>query len=206
MMDRAAIAAIAALLVCACATLDREECVHADWRLIGYEDAAQGRSAAYLAKHRRACAEHQVRPDMDAYLLGHGEGLAQYCRPAKAYRLGRSGSPYPEVCPTHLKSDLLSAYRDGKDIYELEQGIKRTHARKNEKLQQLAGLKQQFQDKESELIAKDTAVTRRLQLLSELRDLSKTQDAIEVEIHELEMERARLQQRLDRIRKDVPYG
>jgi hypothetical protein len=203
---RAGLALIGTAMLSACATLDREECINADWRLIGYEDGAQGRSTAYLGNHREACAEHRVRPDMDAYLQGHEEGLAPYCRPAKAYRLGRSGGHYPGVCPTHLRPELLSAYQDGKDIYELEHRIKRAHARKNKKTQQLAGLKQQFKDKETELIAKGTAVTRRLQLLSELRDLSKTQGTIEAEIHEIEMQRTRLRQRLDLIKKDVPYG
>jgi len=203
---RAGLALIGTLILSACATLDRDECINADWRLIGYEDGAQGRPTAHLGNHREACAEYQVRPDMDTYLQGREEGLTQYCRPAKAYRLGRSGSHYPAVCPAHLEPELLSAYRDGKDIYDLEHRIKRALARKNKKTQQLAGLTQQFKDKETELIAEGIGVPRRLQLLSELRDLSKTKGTIEAEIDEIEVERVRLRRRLERLKKDVPYG
>lgn len=44
------------VLLAACATLDREECVHADWYAIGLED------------HRRACAKHYVAPNTERYL------------------------------------------------------------------------------------------------------------------------------------------
>ena len=36
-----------------CATLDKDECMLADWRLIGYEDGVAGKSAAAVGEYRK---------------------------------------------------------------------------------------------------------------------------------------------------------
>ena len=79
-----------------CAGMDREECRTADWRAIGYEDGVQGQSAAYFGTRRKACAEHGITADFDAYLAGRAAGLAHFCRPQNGYQLGVQGHP-PET-------------------------------------------------------------------------------------------------------------
>ena len=53
-------------LVLGCASLDKNECLHADWYAIGLEDGARGRALERLGDHRRACAKHSVTPDAAA--------------------------------------------------------------------------------------------------------------------------------------------
>ena len=63
------------LLVSGCASLDKDECLHANWYAIGLEDGARGRSVERLGDHRRACAKHNVAPSAERYVAGRNEGL-----------------------------------------------------------------------------------------------------------------------------------
>ncbi len=45
-----------------CASLDRDECVNADWYAIGLEDGA--------------CAKHNIAPNSERYLAGRNDGPA----------------------------------------------------------------------------------------------------------------------------------
>ena len=65
---------IGLLLITGCASLDKQECRLADWRMIGYEDGAAGRSGTRIGDHRAACAQHGVIPDMAAGPSAAGAG------------------------------------------------------------------------------------------------------------------------------------
>jgi hypothetical protein len=102
------------LLLSACATLDADECRAADWRQIGRSDGERGHGTGRLDEHRKACAEHGIRPDADRYWLGRSEGLLHYCRLDNALRVGRAGQGYQGVCPpavdAHFRQWHAAAY------------------------------------------------------------------------------------------------
>lgn len=102
------------LLSSACATLDADECRAADWRQIGRSDGERGHGTGRLDEHRKACAEHGIRPDADRYWLGRSEGLLHYCRLDNALRVGRAGQGYQGVCPpavdAHFRQWHAAAY------------------------------------------------------------------------------------------------
>lgn len=108
-----------------CASMSEEECLNADWRLMGFTDALQGRSTAALAQHRRACAAVNVTPDLDLYRQGHEEGARQYCTPANGYRAGSSGSTYQGICPADLETAFMRGYQDGRELYTITSEISR---------------------------------------------------------------------------------
>jgi len=54
-----------------CSTLSQEECLVADWQLIGREDGAVGRDASYIGNHRKACADYGIVPDLQEYQHGY---------------------------------------------------------------------------------------------------------------------------------------
>jgi hypothetical protein len=54
-------------LLAACASLDKDECQHADWYAIGLEDGARGRALERLGDHRRACAKYSVTPEAELH-------------------------------------------------------------------------------------------------------------------------------------------
>lgn len=68
-MRRSIIISIAiSFTLAGCASgMDSAECVTADWRAIGYEDGSQGRGANSFSERRKACADHGVTPNFEAY-------------------------------------------------------------------------------------------------------------------------------------------
>ena len=44
---------VCVLLAPGCATLDKDECLVADWRLIGFQDGAAGKSATAMDDYRK---------------------------------------------------------------------------------------------------------------------------------------------------------
>ena len=129
----------ALLLLAGCASLDKDECRTADWRAIGLEDGAQGRTLERLGDHRKACAKHGVTPDTDRYIAGRTEGLATYCTPDNGYRVGRSGEAYRGVCPELSIPAFVAAYNRGRELYTL-------HARLASVEREIASLKASLKD------------------------------------------------------------
>lgn len=100
-----------ALLLGGCATLDREECLSADWALIGQEDGSRGLLAdERLARHTDACAKHTIAVDSAGYAFGHAAGVKEYCVADKGRTLGEAGREYNGVCPSESASGFVAAY------------------------------------------------------------------------------------------------
>ena len=129
---RTASSAVLLALLAGCATLDKNECLRADWYAIGLEDGAQGRPLERLGEHRRACAEHGVTPQTESYLAGRSEGLKTYCTYERGLWVGKSGQSYAGVCPA---GNFPTGFQRGREIYDLqrrlntvEEQIRRTKA------------------------------------------------------------------------------
>jgi len=118
----------AALVLGGCASMDRAQCVNANWYAIGMEDGAQGRPLQRLGEHRRACAEHGVQPDAERYAAGRNEGLKSYCTYDRGFRTGRAGSAYNGVCPEPAARDFLAGYQHGRELYGLQKRLDEVNA------------------------------------------------------------------------------
>ena len=118
----------AMLLLAGCASLDRSECLSANWYAIGVEDGARGQSVERLGAHRRACAEHNVAPDAERYLAGHREGLKSFCTYERGYALGRAGKSASGTCPAELRDDFLAGYRQGRELHGLARRLEEVNA------------------------------------------------------------------------------
>jgi hypothetical protein len=123
------------LLTSGCASLDREECLHANWCAIGLEDGARGRAVERLGDHRRACAKHNVAPDAERYVAGRNEGLRSFCTYERGFSEGRSAHSYAAGCPQPQAANFLAGYQRGRELHglhrrldELEKEIARTKA------------------------------------------------------------------------------
>ncbi len=99
------------LLLSGCASLSKDECITADWQLIGYEDGLKGSSRSRIGDHREACAKHGVTPDMAAYNRGYDEGILGFCNYGLGLRNGQNGSAVLSVCPT--QTEYHEGYREG---------------------------------------------------------------------------------------------
>lgn len=110
-------------LVAGCATLDKEQCLRADWYAIGLEDGARGQPLERSGDHRRACAEHGVTPKIEPYLAGRNEGLKSYCTYEKGLSVGRAGQTYSGVCPADLAGNFTAGFQRGREMHDLRRRL-----------------------------------------------------------------------------------
>ena len=120
-VSRTASSVFIALLLAACASMDKDECRQADWYAIGLEDGARGRPVERLGDHRRACAKHNVTPDAARYVAGRNEGLKSFCTYERGLSEGRAGHAYGAACPQ--PSSFLAGYQRGRELYELNRRL-----------------------------------------------------------------------------------
>ena len=193
------------LLVHGCATLNKDECRLADWRLIGYQDGVVGKSAAAVGEYREDCAKHAVVPDLDAYRAGREEGLQQYCKADNGYRLGNAGRGFTAVCPAAQEGDFRDAYNAGRKLYLARSTVNKTHSLINSRKQALSNLEDNRTQKLAALIGDDLKADQRVMLLYELNELQQEMDAVEIEIADLEHDLVKQQGRLDRIARKSDY-
>lgn len=112
-----------ALLLQSCATMSRDECLQADWYIKGLADASDGYALDRIDDHGKACARVGVVPKVQDYEAGHKKGARLFCVANKGYSEGRRGASYNGICPQDLEQNFLRAYRDGQDLFALQQQI-----------------------------------------------------------------------------------
>ena len=188
-----------------CATLDKDECMLADWRLIGYQDGVAGKSAVAVGEYREDCAKHAVVPDLDAYRAGREEGLQQYCKPDNGYRLGNSGHGFAAICPTALEDDFRDAYNVGRKLYLARSTVNKTHSRINNRKKALSNLEDDRAKKLAALIADGLKADQRVMILYEINELQQEMNNTEDEIVGLEHDLANQQNHLDRLARKSAY-
>jgi Protein of unknown function (DUF2799) len=110
-------------LLSGCASMDRGECVSANWYAIGLEDGARGQPLERLGTHRRACSEHGVAPDAQRYVAGRNEGLKSFCTYERGFTQGRGGHAYGGTCPAPLAAAFQSGYQRGRELYDLHRSL-----------------------------------------------------------------------------------
>ncbi len=193
------------LIVSGCATLDKNECLVANWESIGYEDGTRGRQAAWIGKHRTACAKYGVAPDLALYTQGREQGLTLYCRANVGYREGIKGKTYQNVCPVESERDFLTGYRFGQRIHKIHSRIHRLkrQIKKEEKL--LDELAVTVSDTEAELIRSGVSRKRRALLLHELKILSERKHDSEDVIADWVDRLDKAQHRMRRLQARNPY-
>jgi len=199
--------AILAILVLlqGCATLDKDECMLADWRLIGYQDGVAGKSATVVGEYREDCAKHAVVPDLDAYRAGREEGLQQYCKVDNGYRLGNAGRGLPAICPKVLEDDFRDAYNAGRELYLARSAVNKTSARLTSRKQTLSNLENDRARKLAALIADGLKADQRVMILYDINELQQEMNSIEDEIVDLELDLEDQQTRLDHLSHNSVY-
>jgi hypothetical protein len=169
-----------------CAGMGAEECRIADWRAIGYEDGVQGRDAASFGAHRKACAEHGVSADLDAWLGGRSEGLEQFCRPQNGYRLGTQGNAYAGVCPLALEAGFVAAHAEGYGLYQREAALKELGKQLHYSRRRAEEIEYLLADRTALLIAPALEPSARASLAIELKQLAQERIRLEQSIDQLE--------------------
>ena len=193
------------MLLQGCATLDKDECMLADWRLIGYQDGVAGKSAASVGEYRKDCAKHAIVPDLDAYRAGREEGLQQYCKVDNGFRLGNAGRGFAAICPTALEDDFRDAYNAGRKLYLARSDVNKTQSRINNGKQTLSSLEKSRAQKLAALIADGLKADQRVMILYDINELQQEMNSVEDEIVDLEHDLVKQQARLDRLARKSAY-
>jgi Protein of unknown function (DUF2799) len=195
-----------ALVMSGCASgLTKEECQFVDWRTIGYEDGLKGLPQTRISEHRKACAEHGVALNLDAYRSGWDDGVRSFCQPGTGYRLGRSGGRYNGVCPSAQESVFLQAYAHGREIHDLESEVNSLQRTLNYKHNRMAEIEVEMRDTGLSLVAAGLSTDQRVVLLDELRKLEQERTATRAEIPNLEVELEEQRQHLAEVSARHPY-
>jgi hypothetical protein len=173
-----------------CAGMDADECRTADWRAIGYEDGIQGQSAAYFGTRRKACAEHGVSADFDAWLAGRGEGVAHFCRPQNGYQLGAQGHPDPGVCPVVLEAAFVAAHAAGYGLYERGALVDRLRRKLHHSRRRAQEIEHLLAERTALLLAPHLAGAERARIAVDLKQLTEERIDLARAIERLEDEHA----------------
>lgn len=107
-----------------CETMSAEECAVADWRTLGFHDAAE-RGSSRLQARSESCAERGIAADGRAYGAGFDSGMYQFCRPENGFSVARRGAFFSGVCPSELAGEFNLAFQDGQRVRSVEQSLQR---------------------------------------------------------------------------------
>jgi hypothetical protein len=198
--------AVVATLFQGCASIGPEECQVADWRTVGLEDGAQGLPPDAIGRYRRACAEHGIAPDLDAYMQGRSEGLQSYCAPGNGFNVGATGYGYAGVCPPEVEKEFLDAYSSGHKLYEFETAANEALNRVNNTSNQIESIKKALAGKEAALVSGEMSAQERVQLALDIKDLARQQGELEHELIDRQHELDARNRQLSRYRSRLAYN
>ena len=108
-------------MVAGCASVSKEDCLLTDWYEIGRLDGRQGKPRTAFQGRAKACLEHGISADRQAYYKGHDLGLKYYCTEQVGFELGQKGLAYNAVCPLELEADFRAGYKRGMQLFCSEQ-------------------------------------------------------------------------------------
>jgi len=189
------VAGMALITLTGCATMTAEQCVAADWRTIGYQDAMEGRTASHLEHHIDACSDYGIAADEAAYATGHANGARAFCTPANGFRLGRSGGTNNNICPADLANAFSVTYEAGRGLYTRSQAVRSAET-------SLDSLERQMQQLE-QTIAHNENVIATLNLSPADRAQLQTRVSADREKHRrLSKQRKRAQEKIDSAERD----
>jgi len=184
------LAAAAVLLALAgCAGMSEQACLTSDWRTVGFEDGSLGRSEATIGNYRKACAEHGVSPDLEAYRAGHADGVQAYCKPGNGFEVGHSGATYQGVCPANLEQDFVAEYNTGRRLHDLEWAVQRIDSQIANNYREQENIRAEITRIGVSMIANDTTTEQRVLMVSRSAELGRRYGELTAQTKSLEDER-----------------
>ena len=196
---------VTAFVLAGCATLSKDECLMVDWRTVGYEDGVAGRTGDRIGLHRKACADHGVRPDLSAYQAGRAEGLREYCQPRNGYQVGVSGAGYGGPCPDDLAPAFMTAYDAGRELYVRQYRVDHADERLTEMRLELAGLQHRIAGLGFSVASATEQLESRTQDAIHAAHLIQRHEHLRADIEQLEKDREQYQRELDEYKAQVAF-
>ena len=204
MMTRLALFLLILVGASSCATMDKSECLQADWRMIGMEDGSAGRQLSYIGTRRKDCAEHGVTPNLEQYNIGRNEGLKQFCTYQNGYRHGSNGNSNTDVCQGGLQGAYVDGYNKGSEVYGMTKEINQMTSQLRSKESELAGLDEDIRVAESKLISRAGSQAARISQLDHYNHLKADRDSLANYLYNLDQDIAKKRQQRDAL--DAQYS
>ena len=137
---------VGGLILINCQTLSKEECVAADWRVIGEQDGAAGHSPQQrFGDHVKACDKAGIVPDQAVWNQGYQIGLKRFCTPLSGLAHGQKGGAYANICPAETAPAFLEGYSVGQ----------KQHSKNNE----IRSIKNRIRSSEAEISRNERLIT-----------------------------------------------
>jgi hypothetical protein len=200
---KALLALASASALTGCAGMSEQACLISDWRAVGFEDGAAGRSVTTIGHYRQACSKHGVTPDLDTYRAGHAEGVEIYCRPNNGFEVGRSGATYQGVCPANLESAFLANYDSGRRLYELESALQRIDSQIASNARAQESIREELTVIAASMISGETTAEERVLLVSRTAELGRRYGELSASTDALKQERVVHEQELRRYQETL---
>jgi len=174
--------AVGLIMLTGCSTMNEEECLAADWKLVGFEDGSRGKTQSSIGEYRKDCAKVNVVPNLVAYQQGHLEGVRQYCIQGNGYRIGVNGGSYNNVCPPDLEPAFLAAFRHGHELYTIRRQIRNLQKSIQQSQSNLDTCQNEISATEKVIISSQSTTEQRIQALSDLKDLQRAREDYGVQL------------------------
>ncbi|MCC3859891.1 DUF2799 domain-containing protein [Pseudemcibacter aquimaris] len=168
--------------------MDENQCLVADWRTIGFQDGSAGRDMSWLERRGEACAEFGVRPDMDQYLMGRDQGLANYCQPRRGFEIGRRGGTYNNVCAQQSEGQFLAAYQDGRGLRERENHVSSLDHAINDTINAINALENQLTEDAIALAMTDMTTQQRIDYALTIKEMAEERGALQQSLPQMQAE------------------
>jgi hypothetical protein len=187
---------VSAIVLSGCATLNKDECLTADWYQIGYEDGARGYPDTRIASHREACAKHGISPDFRSYQDGHEEGIIRFCTASNGFAQGKRGYEYSGICPPSLENDFLDGYDAGRQIYAVSSAVRNIQNEQRQNENKIESMQAEIITKTNMMLADETTVDQRYALNAEIAQMQQDLGGLEQRNKELIVDLAEAKARL----------
>jgi hypothetical protein len=186
-----------------CSTLNKSECLVADWQTIGYGDGVAGLAGDRISQHRKACAKHGIAPDLALYQAGREQGLREFCQPANGFQLGTRGYTYSGVCASELEPAFLTSYESGRQLYVLQSRVSGANNQIEARRGELHQIENSLVKKGAVIVSDESTAEERAQALVETKQLTERMGKLKAEIRQLEEDRVHYQRDLDEYRANL---
>lgn len=200
-----ALVIISAFVLAGCATLNKDECLTADWYQIGYEDGARGYPDTRISSHREACAKHGVSPNFRDYQDGHAEGVINFCTPRNGFSQGKNGYQYAGICPPSLEGGFLDGYDAGREIYAVTSSIRNFESEQRRNENEISNMQREINDKTTLMLSDEATVEQRYQLNQEISQMQQDLGGLEERNRQLIVELAEAQAKLRVLEEKYVY-
>jgi hypothetical protein len=187
-------------LMASCSSMSEKECLNAEWKLIGFEDASQGKPESSIGSYRKDCSKVNVVPDLNLYQQGHKEGARKYCVKTTGYQSGVSGGAYYGICPADLESIFLTAYRDGQALFVINRDIHNMQSRINRFQIDMKDRQQEIKAHEQAIVDSRSSSKERREHLDAIKQLRDQVAELQVQLDDESYSLARRQDDAQRLR------